>query len=261
MRNSLIVPPPEPCALGRNALPSELRPVVPHRIAYLLDFDGTLVDLCDRPDGITLAPDLTATLLRLSAAAEGALAIITGRERAFVLDRLGTDQLEVVGLHGAEEQGRAMAPLPEAVLLPARAYARSTPGILAEDKGGAFALHYRLAPEKAPEVGALMTAVARRAGSDFRLKAGKSVWELCPAAADKGAALRRLMQRPPFAGRRPLAIGDDLTDEAMFAAANALDGFSVFVAPERAGPEPGTSAQYRLAAPTDVRALLEELAQ
>lgn len=254
MQNSLIVDPPlSPLRGGRDLL-SDLGDAFPAQIAWFLDFDGSLVDLAPRPEDIVVPPGLTARLLRLRDASGGALAIITGRERGFVLDRLGTDALEVVGLHGAEEVDQPLPFPPEAALAPVRAYAQTVPGIIAEDKGAAFALHYRLAPDRAEEARAVMATAARSAGPEFRLRAGKAVWELCPARADKGAALLRLMARAPFMGRRPIAVGDDLTDEAMFGAANRLGGFSVFVGAPRT-----TAAGYRLAAPEDLRALLKEL--
>jgi trehalose 6-phosphate phosphatase len=60
-------------------------------------------------------------------------------------------------------------------------------------------------------------------------QAGKMVVEVKPKGADKGAALRRAMTRPPFAGRRPVFAGDDATDEDAIAAALALGGVGIKV--------------------------------
>ena len=72
-------------------------------------------------------------------------------------------------------------------------------------------------------------------------------WELRPVGSDKGSALEAVMARPPFAGRVPLFIGDDVTDRDAIEAAERAGGIGLMV-PERFGE------------PADVRAWLVELA-
>jgi trehalose 6-phosphate phosphatase len=64
------------------------------------------------------------------------------------------------------------------------------------------------------------------AGSNgrFHVQAAKMAWEIRPSGIDKGTAVRVLMQEPPFAGRLPVFIGDDVTDEDGIQAAIALGG-------------------------------------
>jgi len=76
--------------------------------------------------------------------------------------------------------------------------------------------------------------------------------ELKPKGVNKGAAIKDFMQQPPFAGRTPVFIGDDLTDEAGFTVINALDGITIKVGK---GP---TEATSRLA---DVNAVYHWLEQ
>ena len=75
--------------------------------------------------------------------------------------------------------------------------------------------------------------------------------ELRTPGSDKGTAVTAFMAEPPFAGALPVMLGDDLTDEAGFRAAEALGGFGVLVGPHRA-----TSARYGL---RDVPAVMDWL--
>ncbi|HMC91944.1 MAG TPA: trehalose-phosphatase, partial [Allosphingosinicella sp.] len=107
------------------------------------------------------------------------------------------------------------------------------------DKPASVALHYRLAPHREEEAVALAQSLAARTG--LVVQRGKMVVELRPCGADKGDALRALMAEPPFAGARPVFVGDDVTDEDGFRAATALGGLGIIVGPPRE-----TAAHYRL---------------
>ena len=89
-------------------------------------------------------------------------------------------------------------------------------------------LHYRAAPSHGP---ALRTALTELIAdqSKFILMPARKAWEIRPAGADKGTAVAALMARPPFAGRLPIFIGDDVTDEDGMAAARALGGAGLLV--------------------------------
>ncbi|MFL6858715.1 MAG: trehalose-phosphatase, partial [Allosphingosinicella sp.] len=112
----------------------------------------------------------------------------------------------------------------------------------------------RRAPDLAGEAASLAEALALRHG--LRLQAGKMVAELVPPGVDKGAAVRRLMAEPPFAGARPVFVGDDLTDEHGFEAAAALGGGGILVGPPRE-----TAARWRLVGVDAVHAWLEAAAR
>src|SRR5690606_11999196 len=138
------------------------------------------------------------------------------------------------GVHGLQRRdaaGRLVTTAPHRALPRARAeleaFAAAWPGTLVEDKGAALALHYRLAPAAGPAARQLAATVAEREG--LALQPGDCVIELRTPGADKGSALRAFMAEPPFAGRTPVMVGDDLTDEHAFAAAEALGGFGVLV--------------------------------
>ncbi len=104
------------------------------------------------------------------------------------------------------------------------------PGLLLEDKGLTLALHYRQAPQLAAYVHRLMRATASAtAGDGLEVQRGKRVVEIKPAGIDKGTAVGEYLREPPFCGRRPVFIGDDLNDEHGFAEVNRLDGISIKV--------------------------------
>ena len=222
--------------------------------ALFLDFDGTLAEIGPDPDAIALPPDTAAALARLAVRLDGALALLSGRD---IRDLAGRTPGELwrLGGHGLETMppgaGMPAAPpaLADAVLAPLRA-ATATPGVRLELKGPVAALHYRAAPDA--EAGCLAAADAAAAlAPGLVVQAGKMVVEVKPDAAHKGTALRRLMQAPPFRGRRPVMLGDDTTDEDAIAAAQALGGLGVKVGPGE------SAARWRTPSPASVRAWID----
>ncbi|HEX5184338.1 MAG TPA: trehalose-phosphatase [Allosphingosinicella sp.] len=221
-------------------------PLEPAGTALFLDFDGTLVELADAPDLIRIPETLPSLLERLAGRLEGRLAIVSGRAVADLERHLGRTAFAVSGSHGFElrlADGRRVAGTPPGLLAAIRSdvarFAASVPGLLVEEKPGGIAVHYRRAPREEGRVAAFLAGLAERTG--LALQRGKMVVEIRAPGADKGEALRRLMTEPPFAGARPLFVGDDLTDEHAFAAAAALGGAGVLVGAPRA-----TAARWRL---------------
>lgn len=241
--------------------------------AFFLDLDGTLLDLAATPDAVAPEPWLGALLARLEDKTDGALAIVTGREIAFVDRLFPQHRFTVAGLHGAEFRPSAGIAREAAALIAdgtpsenlgaalayARAESRGLTGVLVEDKTRAFALHYRLAPAQRERVEAIMGEALALAGAAFQLRHGKAVVELCPKNADKGLIVRNLMCLPPFTLRRPVAAGDDLTDEAMFAAVNEMNGLSIRVALGDA--DRATAAMAFAATPTAFRHWLRRVTE
>jgi len=212
--------------------------------ALLLDLDGTLIELAPTPDSVVVPPGLTAALSALHRGLGGALAIVTGRPIEAVDRLLGGAVGTVAGEHGGALRPAAGAPIerpgfappPEAWLDAAQALADRHPGALLERKARGFGLHYRLAPEAGPAFRAALAAMAA-ADPAFQLLQGHMLWELRPDGADKGSAVAELMRRAPFAGRRPVFIGDDVTDEDGMREARRLGGAgyrvdAVFGAPQ-----------------------------
>jgi trehalose 6-phosphate phosphatase len=223
--------------------------------AFFLDFDGTLVDIAERPDAVVVEPGLADALARLRDRLGGALALISGREIG-VLDRfLHPERLDAAGMHGLEHRmaGEYIGCRPEdhpqlrAGVEDLKRRFNAEPGILIEDKGCSVALHWRLAPARQDEVRGAAEGLAQDLGPDYRLQLGKAVAEILPASAGKGRVIARFLERPPYRGRRPVFVGDDLTDEHGFETVNEHGGVSV-----RTGPGE-TIAQHRIESPAELR--------
>lgn len=234
-------------------------PPLTARTALFLDFDGTLVDIAPRPDAVVVSPRLIATLQVLRDRQGNALAIISGRELAVIDGFLAPLVLPAAGEHGAQmrqaDGSLSSIPAPELFIVSraAQRLAVLHPKLLVEEKAAAIALHYRQAPELESLCLETMTeAVSRSPGTE--LMRGKQVFEVKPKGVNKGQAIAAFMAKAPFAGRVPLFIGDDLTDEDGFAAVQQLGGHGLKVGD---GP---TQAQYRCASPAALRQWLEEAA-
>jgi trehalose 6-phosphate phosphatase len=233
------------------------------RIALFLDFDGTLTEIAPRPEAVTVESGLVATLERLRARLDGALAIVTGRPVSVIDGFLAPARLDAAGLHGVERRvggalsgGRA-EDHPELRRQVARLHAESAAlaNVLIEDKGASVAVHWRLAtPDDAGRAETLVKAAAEDLGSAYRLQLGKAVGEIVPAQATKAHAIRAFMELPPYAGRTPVFLGDDRTDEIAFASVLEDGGVAVRVG------EGDTVADRRLSDPAAVRALLRDWA-
>jgi trehalose 6-phosphate phosphatase len=207
--------------------------------AFFLDVDGTLLELADRPDAVSVSPDLTKLLAGLAATCNGALALISGRA-ARDLDRMFAPlQLAVAGQHGVERRDVTGTlhrhAFPDRQLQDVanrlRAFVDEHPGLLLEDKGCSLALHFRRAPELADRVRIAVERAASELGADFEVMAGKFVHELKPGGRDKGLAIREFLSEAPFTGTLPVFLGDDVTDEFGFATVNRMGGHSVKVGP------------------------------
>jgi trehalose 6-phosphate phosphatase len=228
--------------------------------SLFLDFDGTLVEIVERPDAVQVDAALTMLMARLADKLQGRLAIISGRPRAEIDALFGDRRFAVGGSHGLElrwSDGRLDAPPPHPGFAPViaemRLLAAAHPGTMVEEKPFGVALHYRGAPAAEESCRALAEKLAAQAG--LSLQHGKMVVELRLAGADKGSALDTFMAEPPMRGTFPVFVGDDLTDEHAFAAAARAGGHGIAVGASRP-----TAAHYRLPDVAATRAWLEAAA-
>ncbi|HZY17065.1 MAG TPA: trehalose-phosphatase [Ramlibacter sp.] len=220
--------------------------------ALFLDFDGTLVDIAPEPGAVVVPSGLVPTLAALQAYLGGAVAVVSGRPIREIDQFLGPLRLPAAGVHGAERRSAggqieriAGQPL-HAVELAVQALAARHPVLIVEHKQASIALHYRKAPElEAACLDAMHKAVAQSPG--LTLLRGKMVVEAKPGSASKGQAIEAFLREAPFAGRTPVFVGDDITDEIGFSTVQRLGGLGVKVGE---GP---TVAWQRLADPGALR--------
>lgn len=226
-------------------------PLDVRRHALFLDLDGTLVEIQERPHAVTAGNDLRDLLRRLAERMDGAVALVTGRTVEDAARILQGSLQRVAGVHGFEmrqEDGSVFRDIAELSPITAASedlrrliQAGALPALV-EDKRASLALHYRHAPEAEGLVQAIARDIAAKHG--LRIMQGKMVVELVAGARTKGDAVHAFMADPPFSGRAPVMLGDDLTDEDAFAAADEMDGFGILVGPPRA-----TAAAHRLDGP------------
>lgn len=227
-----------------------------------LDVDGTLLELASTPGSVVVEASLLALLEKLQRAADGALALVSGRT-IVDLDRLFLPlKLPAAGTHGCERRDARgetrIAPVVREQLDLLRdslgAIVKRNPGLLLEDKGAALALHFLQAPQLEPELRAEVAILAAPLVPHFALLNGHAVIEIKPALYTKETAIDAFLAEEPFRGRQPAFLGDDITDYAGFNAVRRAGGLAIAVGP-RVKSEwwlPGTAA---------VRGWLERLSE
>jgi trehalose 6-phosphate phosphatase len=232
------------------------------RYALFLDVDGTLLDIARTPEAVEVSEELKKILNSLKTTLGGALALVSGRSIAD-LDRLFAPlMLCIAGVHGSERRTATgtilRTPADAQHLDRARKvldeFAGSHQGVLIEDKNIAIAVHYREAPQWQAEVERIVSDVQATLGGEFRIQKGKCVCELRPARHSKASAIASYVAEAPFAGRTPIFIGDDVTDEDGFEFVNSI-GMSIKVGPG------ATQAKYRIASVQDVHRFLHAFPQ
>jgi trehalose 6-phosphate phosphatase len=209
----------------------------PDRAAYFLDFDGTLVDIAPTPQSVEVDPALPGHLAGLRRLCGDAVAIVSGRPVAEVDGFLPGAAYAVAGEHGtalrlspdAKMETIQLDPLPADWLLAARQLAAAHPGALMEAKRHGFALHYRAAPHTGASLEAALKTLVAQDSAGYEMIAAKMAWEIRPRGIDKGSAVRTLMEHAPFAGRIPVFVGADVTDEDGMRAAREMGGVGLRV--------------------------------
>jgi trehalose 6-phosphate phosphatase len=240
------------------------RSLVPHlsETAILLDIDGTLLDLAPTPREVWVPPGLARTLNRLLARTSGALALVSGRSLNDIDLIFAPAIFPAVGGHGAEMRlaidSEAVAahapPMDKELKRRLAAIAKLSPGILLEDKGYSLALHYRLAPHAEKAIYEAVSLIrADLPNAPIEVLPGKSVCEIKHSGFNKASGVRELMTHEPFKGRHPLFIGDDVTDESVFAIMPDMKGLAFSVGRRAQG------VAGHFDEPSDVRAFLAHL--
>jgi trehalose 6-phosphate phosphatase len=230
--------------------------------AVLLDIDGTLLDLAPTPREVWVPPGLAKTLSQLHERTSGALALVSGRSLNDIDLIFAPEQFPAVGGHGAEMRvsidSEAVAvhapPMDKELKRRLAAIAKLSPGILLEDKGYSLALHYRLAPHAEKAIYEAVSLIrADLPNAPIEVLPGKCVCEIKHSGFTKATGVRELMTHAPFRGRRPFFIGDDVTDESVFAIMPDFGGLAFSVGRRAQG------VAGHFDEPRDVRAWLARL--
>lgn len=246
---------------GSMPAPASLIPPL-DRTAVLLDIDGTLLDFAPTPREVWVPPELAATLKQLHDRTGGALALVSGRSLNDIDLIFAPEAFPAIGGHGAEMRlqpdSEAVAahapPLDKELKRRLAAIAKLSPGILLEDKGYSLALHYRLAPQAEKAIYEAVSLIrAELPNAPIEVLPGKSVCEIKHSGFTKATGVRQLMTHEPFRGRRPFFIGDDVTDETVFAIMPDFNGLAFSVGRHALGVD------GHFEGPSDVRAFLARL--
>jgi trehalose 6-phosphate phosphatase len=230
--------------------------------ALFLDIDGTLLDIAPAPHSVQVPPSLVHSLDAAAQSLDGALALVSGRLIEDI-DRLFQPLcLPSAGLHGAEIRRKAgggierfeCTPISRALRETINGLVEAHRGVKLEDKGNALALHYRARPAAGPLLAHALTRLVSDFGPGLALLQGKMVLELRDIRHSKASAVSAFMATEPFAGRQPIFLGDDRTDEDGFAAVERKGGIALPVGINHDG---GREAVF--ASPAEVRDWLDEL--
>ncbi len=251
-----------PVILGSD-LEARLRRLAtsPHLIVAT-DFDGTVAPIVDVPSKARILPQAQEALDVLQEAQDVQVVMLSGRSfRDLDATGVTTSDYIVAGSHGAELRGVELPPegaenAPGAKLnkdeqrrlqrLQRRLWRvfSSEPNVRLEYKPYGIAVHTRQVadPHRAEEI--LDAAAALGAGWGVQTREGKMVREFSVRSADKGSALKYIREQLPPGP--VLFIGDDVTDEDVFAALESDDlGIKVGEGPTAATeliPDPQTAA-------------------
>ena len=215
----------------------------PEQTALFLDVDGTMIEFAVSPSEVIVPITLVDAIAKIEHALGGALAVVSGRTTAD-LDRLFRPlKLRASGVHGAEmryDPSSAITTAATATVMPIRLWnslrdlLREFPDASAENKRFSFAVNYRAAPSLGPR---LLEALQRFAAAEsvvqLNVIEANLAFDIKGGVFNKGAAIDQFLARPPFAGRAPIFIGDDWTDESGFAAVERAGGVAYSVGTER----------------------------
>jgi trehalose 6-phosphate phosphatase len=237
-------------------------------LVLLLDFDGTLAPIVDRPEDAAALPEARDAVRLLAGRGDVRVAVISGRGLADVRGRLELEGADYAGNHGMEIEGpglsevhpeaRAARPRLDSAAAAVRPLVEEVPGALLEDKGLTLSVHYRMADAQAAARLRERVRAAVEPLEGLRLTEGKMVLEIRPRVEwHKGRAVRFLLDRiRPQQGSPILYLGDDTTDEDAF---RELEGRGEGVLVAEVLPE-ATAARSWLRDPAEVAELLGELA-
>jgi trehalose 6-phosphate phosphatase len=224
----------------------------PEGAGVLLDVDGTLAPIVDRPGDARVPEDTRATLHDL-AGRYALVACVSGRTEDDARQVVGVDELVYVGEHGMGLDRRADEWTDEIDQLVEES------GWKPERKRYSASFHFRTAPDEAQAVASLRTVERKAVELGLRPRWGRKVLEvLPPVAANKGTAVRTLLAGRGL--RRALYAGDDSTDLEAFRGLDGLDlAVRVAVVSDEGPSALGRAADVIVGGTTELAELLRQL--
>lgn len=241
------------------------------RLVLLLDFDGTLAPIVDRPEQARM-PDETRVAVRRLLGCGADVAVVSGRGLADARERVAIAEIAYAGNHGMEIEGpdihqvhpeaAAARPVLQRVAGEIGRDLQDVDGAIVEDKGLTLSIHFRLVSEADEDRVRNAVRAATADHRELRVTEGKKVLEVRPRVDwHKGRAVEFLLERLELPGGTPvLYIGDDRTDEDAFEALRQRSdggGEGILVS----GTPPGDSAAAAyVRSPAEVAELLDALA-
>lgn len=243
--------------VAEDAAPAELP--APDRATLLLDFDGTLVNIADTPDGIDVPERVPALLRRAMERLDGRVALVSGRSVGSLENFLPTFEGTLIGTHGAEMRHDGVhetiatfdREMVARLIRLADDFAALRPEFLVEHKPSGVVLHYRRAEEHGALALRFMESLAM-AADGFRLQPALMAYELKPDGVGKDIALERLLGLPAYEDTVPIFAGDDLTDEPALQLVSDRSGVAIKIGTAE------TVAPARLHDPSALLDLLED---
>lgn len=225
----------------------------PGETGLLLDVDGTLAPIVERPEDAAV-PEPTQALLRRLAGRYALVACISGRPEDDARRVVGVEGLVYVGEHGLGLDPAA------AEWQPAIDEVVAGAGWPPERKPTSVAFHYRTAEDEEAALATLRQVEERAMELGLRARWGRKVLEILPPVdADKGTVVRALVAEHGLT--RALYAGDDATDLDAFHGLDSLDvAVRVAVVSDEGPGGLGSAADVVVSGPKALAALLEELA-
>ncbi len=167
----------------------------------------------------------------------GALAIVSGRTLAEIDELMAPLVLSCAGEHGAVirlpdgaiHNARAEYAVPNNWRTRVRKAAGNWPGVIVECKPYSIAVHFRQATAHERDVRDLLESIVAESAPNFEILSACMAFEVRHRTLTKAAAVRELMKHAPFFGRVPVFVGDDVTDEDGFRAAQEMGGMALHV--------------------------------
>lgn len=222
--------------------------------SLFLDLDGTLVELCDEPGEVKMPASLLRDLDVLCRLTEGATALVSGRDMADLRQLVPGFKGAMIAGQGAEwslgdrVERHPLAGSQKVAQITAivRAFTDTDPRLILEPKAAGVAVHCRRAPEMVSEVYKFLQGTQVHY-PDFVVVQGKRDIEIRPAGLNRRDAVRDMSDVPPFRGRRPIYIGDDILDEQAMEFVVQRGGLAIKVG------ESESWATHRLHTPAEAR--------